>query len=226
MRPFVVRAQVDQNSKLVHETQPQVVRRVMSPRDARLLTEMMVRVTQPGGTGTRARVEPYQVAGKTGTAQKVDQNGSYSQSDFIASFVGFVPADDPKVVVLVKIDTPRGSHYGGVVAGPAFAQIARAALAALGVQKSSPPLTMVKAESPAEQPVSPRPAPDPQKALAAGLIPDLRGLTLRQVLALARHPRLMVRPSGWGRVASQDPAPGLPLKGPVSVRLSPPAGGA
>jgi cell division protein FtsI (penicillin-binding protein 3) len=227
MRPFVVKAHTDRRARLVHETQPQVVRRVMSAREAAILTDMLARVTEEGGTGTQARLPGVATAGKTGTAQKVDPAGGYSRSDYVASFVGFAPAEDPRAVVLVMIDTPRGQHYGGVVAGPAFRAIARAALDALGSGAG-----LLEARSPAPgPPPAPRapqgdfPTVDPERSLALGLAPDLRGLTLREVLAFAHRVQLTVR--GWGRVVAQQPEPGLPVKSSgLTVRLEPAEGGA
>ena len=80
------------------------------------------------GTGTLARIPGYRVAGKTGTAAKPDPRGGYSTSRYVASFVGFAPASRPRIVVLVTVDEPRGAIWGGVVAAPAFQQIAQQAL--------------------------------------------------------------------------------------------------
>jgi cell division protein FtsI/penicillin-binding protein 2 len=77
------------------------------------------------GTGTLAAVPGYQVAGKTGTAAKPDPHGGYSDSRYVASFVGVVPASRPRLVILVSVDEPKGAIWGGVVAAPAFAQIAK-----------------------------------------------------------------------------------------------------
>ncbi|MFZ5586569.1 MAG: penicillin-binding protein [Thermodesulfobacteriota bacterium] len=231
MRPHLVKAVVDQSGHLVRETTPTVVRRVLGEREARQLTQMLEAVTQPGGTGTLARVEPYSVAGKTGTAQKLDPKGGYSQSDYLALFTGFLPAEDPKLAILVLIDTPRGQHYGGVVAGPAWAAIARAALASLEIAPAPPGAVMAKAKAPAAAAPAPPapPAPqDPAPALAAGQAPDLRGHSLRQVLRLAQERRLPIKLSGWGRVARQEPAPGQPLDPAqgLSLTLTPAEGGA
>ena len=77
------------------------------------------------GTGALAAVPGYQVAGKTGTASKVDPDGTYSKSRYVASFVGIVPASRPRLVILVSVDEPRGAIWGGVVAAPAFSEIAK-----------------------------------------------------------------------------------------------------
>lgn len=106
-------------------------RRVLSAKTAQTVRRMMVEVTKDGGTAKKARVPGFEVAGKTGTAQKIDPvTKGYSHELFIASFVGLVPAEDPEVAILVLVDEPKGSIYGGVVAAPAFSEIASAALAA------------------------------------------------------------------------------------------------
>ncbi len=229
MRPFVVRAMSDSSGRLIKETQPQVAGRPLSPGEAKLLTNMMVAVTEPGGTGTAARVPPFKVAGKTGTAQKPAKGGGYSENDYMSSFLGFVPARDPKAVILVVIDTPQGNHYGGVVAGPAWAAIARVTLEALGVhaENPAPQLLQARTASPGPAPAPRQPPHPPQAAPAPGTAPDLGGLTLRQALALAGKRGLVIRASGWGRVVSQWPAAGRPLKGKtLTLKLSPASGGA
>lgn len=101
-------------------------RRIMSPAvDAQVKTMLTGVVADAGATGTAAAIPGYTVAGKTGTGQVADGAGGYSKYNYEATFVGMVPASHPKLVVLVKVDDPRGSIYGGVVAAPAFAQIAK-----------------------------------------------------------------------------------------------------
>jgi cell division protein FtsI (penicillin-binding protein 3) len=102
-------------------------RRVLSRRVSRQLMSMLRDVVIEG-TGTEAEVDGYQVAGKTGTAAKPDPRGGYSNSRYIASFVGIVPASKPRLLVLVTVDEPRGTIWGGVAAAPAFQEIARFAL--------------------------------------------------------------------------------------------------
>jgi cell division protein FtsI/penicillin-binding protein 2 len=107
-------------------------RRIMSPAIDREVKAMLTGVVQ-GGTGTEAAIPGYTVAGKTGTAQKPDGRGGYSSSNFVASFVGMVPASKPRLVVLVEVDEPRGAIWGGTVAAPAFQAIARFDLQYLAV---------------------------------------------------------------------------------------------
>lgn len=104
-------------------------RRIMSPATARHIDRMLRRVVSEHGTGTLATVKGYAVAGKTGTAEKFDRTtGHYSTTDFTSSFVGYSPADNPKLLVAVVVDTPHGVIYGGEVAAPAFEQITQFAL--------------------------------------------------------------------------------------------------
>jgi cell division protein FtsI (penicillin-binding protein 3) len=113
---------------------PALHRRVVSRWIARELTSMLQNVVLDG-TGTLAQIPGYHVAGKTGTAAKPDPRGGYSDSKYVASFVGFAPATHPRVVVLVTVDEPRGAIWGGVVAAPAFKAIAQQTLQYL----SAPP---------------------------------------------------------------------------------------
>jgi cell division protein FtsI (penicillin-binding protein 3) len=113
-------------------------RRIVSPGVARTLVSMLRGVVAEGGTGIEAAVPGYTVAGKTGTAAKPDERGGYSTSRYVASFVGFVPAGTPRLVILVTIDEPRSAIWGGVVAAPAFQQIARFGLQYLEVPPDAP----------------------------------------------------------------------------------------
>lgn len=111
--------------------------RIFSEKATSEMVEMMKLVTEEGGTATKASIPGYKVAGKTGTAQKW-VNGEYSNTYYIASFIGFVPADDPAFVLLVAIDEPKGASYGGVVSAPAFTQIAEKALKYLDIHPTEP----------------------------------------------------------------------------------------
>ena len=102
-------------------------RRVMSAPNAQKVSRMLEGVLQAGGTASEAAIEGYTLAGKTGTAQKAE-NGTYSKTDYVASFIGFAPSRNPRLLVSVMVDEPRGSIYGGEVAAPAFEKIASFAL--------------------------------------------------------------------------------------------------
>jgi cell division protein FtsI (penicillin-binding protein 3) len=118
-------------------------RRIMAPDVNKEIKEMLTDVVV-AGTGTEAAIPGYTVAGKTGTAQKPDGHGGYSGSRFVASFVGMVPATNPRLVVLVMVDEPD-VIWGGVVAAPAFAQIAKFDLQYLEVPPDAPERTALSA---------------------------------------------------------------------------------
>jgi cell division protein FtsI (penicillin-binding protein 3) len=138
MAPLLVRRVLDGRGQTLEEFPPRVRRQVVPQGTARLVADMLTAVTGPGGTGTEAAIDGYVVAGKTGTAQKADYvGGGYARDRWVGSFVGFVPADRPRLVIAVMIDEPVIEHYGGLVAGPVFRRIGEAALRHLGV----PPTT-------------------------------------------------------------------------------------
>jgi cell division protein FtsI/penicillin-binding protein 2 len=121
LRPYVVDAFL-KDGDIRWRAKPQVVRRVVDPSTARRLTKLFVRVVERG-TGQAAAVEGYTVAGKTGTAQKFDRKaGRYAHDRFVASFIGFAPAESPALAMLVLVDEPRGTAYGGTVAAPVFSR--------------------------------------------------------------------------------------------------------
>jgi cell division protein FtsI (penicillin-binding protein 3) len=133
MKPYLVAAVADQNNQTVQSFAPHVVRRVVSESTARKISAILKTVVAEGGTGTQASLQGFSVGGKTGTAKKIGPDGTYSDHDYIASFVGFTPVDNPAITVLVIINEPRKQYYGGVVAAPAFRRIAQETLNYLNV---------------------------------------------------------------------------------------------
>lgn len=133
MRPYVVSEVVNSKGDVVHANRPTPVRQVIRPETARRVRALLERVVEPGGTGWRAQIPGFRVAGKTGTSQKVDPRGGYSATGRVASFIGMVPAAQPRLLILVVVDEPQGVVSGGAVAAPAFQVIARQSLATLGV---------------------------------------------------------------------------------------------
>ena len=222
LRPFVVKRVVAPDGEVVLENEPTAVRRVVSTRSARTTTELLRRVVEhEGGTGTKARLEDFPVAGKTGTAQKVDPSTGVYSSKRIGSFVGFVPADEPRAVILVLIDEPSTSSYGGVVAAPVFRAIAAGVLKRLGVE---PPAPIVLARAPRGAPQKPG-ARRARTAAASSVAetPSFLGLSLREALARAQVSGWDVRVTGTGYVAAQEPMPGTPIVAArrLALRLSP-----
>ncbi len=228
MQPYVVAEIRDEAGQVVERSEPQVEHRVVSAEVAREVSRMMVTVTERGGTGTRAAIDGYKVAGKTGTAQKV-VDGRYSPTARVSTFIGFLPADRPRVAIAVVVDTPgKGSRYGGSVAGPAFKLVAESAMRHLGVpadppepeEEPEPVEAVAQAPEPAPthqvaggSPWSVRPLSDPALALQWAeddqlRVPDLSGLGLRDVLVLFQGSGLELALSGHGRAADQLPPAG------------------
>lgn len=137
MQPYIVQAVTDPNGRLLRNVEPKAVKQVVSTKTARTVRRIMRTVITPGGTGVEAELEGYEVCGKTGTAQKIDENGRYAPNKYVASFVGFAPAQQPALAVLVIVDEPQGTYYGGLVAAPAFKKIIKESLSYLNIAPSS-----------------------------------------------------------------------------------------
>ena len=137
MRPMLVNRLEEPNGKLAVQYEPQPVRRVARPEAIRDIIQALKTVPTIEGTAAQARLDHYTVAGKTGTAQKVE-NGRYVQK-FFASFIGFFPADNPELCISVVMDEPKDGHYGGEVAGPIFHGIAERAANYLNVKPDIAP---------------------------------------------------------------------------------------
>lgn len=127
MRPMLVKRTEAADGRVDESFRPQVQRKVCSLRTARRMTELLRWVVQRG-TGTMVDIPNYAIAGKTGTAHKVIK-GHYSPNNYVSSFVGFVPAENPKYVIYVSLDDPRGIYWGGYTSGPVFKEVAKRVLA-------------------------------------------------------------------------------------------------
>ncbi len=137
MRPYLIKGIRGPYGEILRETSPRVVRRIISPATATTLTDILERVVQKG-TGTNAAIPGYRVAGKTGTSQKLERStGGYSHHKVVASFAGFVPAHAPRLAVLVTIDEPKVGSWGGALAAPIFAEVAKEALHYLEMRPSA-----------------------------------------------------------------------------------------
>ncbi|MDP2689730.1 MAG: penicillin-binding transpeptidase domain-containing protein, partial [Deltaproteobacteria bacterium] len=217
MKPYVVKSVKEPNGAVVSETHPVIVRRVVSEETASLVTEMLIGVTKDG-TGVNAAIGDFEVAGKTGTAQKPDlTNGGYMRGVYLASFMGFVPAHDPRLAILVTIDESQGDYHGGTVAAPAFREIAAQGLSYMGVfphNPASPKVQFVKGPAAGNDAGREKDAERYRNA-----VPDFSGKTIRAVLRLAAERSLDVEIKGSGRAVSQRPAPGqsIPANGRAFV---------
>ncbi|MFO7715702.1 peptidoglycan D,D-transpeptidase FtsI family protein [Desulfosarcina sp.] len=133
MKPLLVREITDRDGRTLERFSPEPVRRVVSSHTAATVRRILKTVISEGGTGVNAAMAGYSVGGKTGTAQKIGDSGTYAKGLYVSSFVGFAPADHPELAILVIVDEPRKQSYGSVVAAPAFRQIALEALNYLNI---------------------------------------------------------------------------------------------
>jgi cell division protein FtsI/penicillin-binding protein 2 len=132
MRPMLVDRLEDSDGKVVARYTPQAVRRTTDEAAAKLTVEALKTVVSPEGTAPKAAMEHYTVAGKTGTAQKVE-HGEYVRK-YVASFIGFFPADNPEICISIVLDEPKEGYYGGQVAGPVFKEVAERAANYLNIR--------------------------------------------------------------------------------------------
>ena len=208
MEPMLIKELRDPSGRVLEQFDPRVDRRIFSPETTRATIDMMVTVTERGGTGTRARVK--------------HENGSYSATDRIGSFVGLIPADAPRFAIVVTVDTPTvGLSYGGVVAGPAFSTIAGEAMRLYNIPPNpellepDPPPVAQAPKPPPPPPVVLLPEAPPERVWTPEgelLTPDLTGLSLRDALATVQGSGLQVAMHGSGRIIQQIPAPGTALR--------------
>jgi cell division protein FtsI (penicillin-binding protein 3) len=225
LEPRLVRAEIRGNRRI--ERPSRVVRQAISAGTAAQLTAIMEAVVEHG-TAKAARLEGYTIAGKTGTAAKLE-NGRYSKSNYNASFIGFVPSRRPAITVLVVLDSPHGKgYYGGAVAAPVFKRIAEAMLRHLGVPPNVDPsgtILLARREDPGSSAVTPAAAhpspaaPRPRPVLTAGLMPDLRGLNARDAARLLAQIGVAARLLGDGLVLDQEIPPGTPIDRGLSCVL-------
>ena len=238
MQPRIVRALLDGNGREVQRFEPKVVRQVISPDTARTLTGMMTRVVSDG-TGHNAAIAGFEVAGKTGTAQKLDPvTRRYSRAPGVLSFVGFAPADDPRIAMLVMLDEPKNEQWGSEAAAPIFAAIGREALRYLHAPpKDTAPVQIVRPE-PGPQPaeatagtvrervrtviatVTPGVAEAGEREPGPGVMPAVVGLSLRQAMETLAPLEVRLEVAGRGVVTAQAPAAGAPLPPGALARLT------
>jgi cell division protein FtsI/penicillin-binding protein 2 len=141
----------DNNGNIVAKYSPQRVRQVVSARAAASLTEALKGVVTREGTAPNAAMNGYTAAGKTGTAQKVE-NGAYVHNKFVASFIGFFPAENPELCIGIILDDPKGGYYGGSAAGPVFKEVAERCASYLNIpseeqEKNPVPETIAKMDA-------------------------------------------------------------------------------
>lgn len=252
LEPVLVKRIADSTGVVLDEPKARVRRAAISPAVAKLMSEMLVSVTEGGGTGVEASVSGFKVAGKTATAQMIDpETGRYNETHYVASFIGFVPADKPRLAIAVAIDEPMaGTYAGGSVAAPVFRRVAEMALGYLGVTPESkedkgkaPASAITQAAAAARQG---DPADEAYKIVAAregdavvaseptkkgrppkqgeAEVPDLTGYPARTAILKASSAGLFPQIEGTGRVLRQEPAAGAVVtKGTIiKIVLEPP----
>ena len=126
-KPYITKEIRDAQGNLVKKNRPIELRRVLQPVTARQMTQILIGVVEQG-SGTKAKIEGVKVAGKTGTAQKAEKGKGYASGKEVMSFMGFLPADDPKIAIIVTLDEPKGARFSGTIAGPVFKRIAEQTL--------------------------------------------------------------------------------------------------
>jgi len=153
MRPMLVSRLEDRSGNVIQRYPPQRVRQVVSESTAKLMVETLKTVVTPEGTAPGAAMKDYIVAGKTGTAQKVE-NGTYAEHKFISSFIGFFPADDPQLCISIVMDEPKEGYYGGQVCGPVFKEVAERCASYLSIPPAENPERPVVATGNSKSPAN------------------------------------------------------------------------
>lgn len=241
MRPYILSKVIAPDGSVVRETEPAPVRRVVSEETAATLTSFLEGVVERG-TATSAKVPGLRIAGKTGTSKRL-VNGKYEGSEYTASFVGFFPADDPRVVCLVMLDKPKGiNYYGGTTSAPIFREIvSRIAASSDGYtlpladgarEDADGPLAAAEAErapAPAKKETAGRRTdgerrPAAAKSSSAGnhrhIVPDVLGFSKRKAISLLKDEKFEPVVDGSGVVVSQHPRPGEPVSSSRVIRLT------
>jgi cell division protein FtsI (penicillin-binding protein 3) len=234
LEPVLVHEVKDGRGETLREGVPHVRREAIPPGIAKMVGEMLTAVTERDGTAPEAAVPGFRVAGKTSTAQKVDPaTGKYSMEKFTAVFVGFVPAERPRLVIAVVLDEPMIGHYGGDLSGPVFRRVAESSLRYLGVTPSASSAklqgvtrsgdvadaTLAAARAPENAPL---PAADPAPSTAAKdavKVPDATGMAMRDAIHVISGAGFVPQVEGTGKLVRQTPSPGTAAAKGSGVRL-------
>jgi cell division protein FtsI/penicillin-binding protein 2 len=221
MKPLLVKEILNSDGEVIERFESEVIEEVVRPKIAKQTIDIMKTVVENEGTGKLARVPGYVVAGKTGTAEKAIAGG-YSKTDTYCTFIGLLPADDPKIAIGITIDTPTiGLAYGGVAAGPPFSKIAGETMVILGIP---PDLSLLK-DNNEEKKLEPDLPPPPPEIIWTEkgeiIMPNLQGLTLRDFLSTLQISNLKINFEGSGRVIEQHPRAGelLTRTDEITVKL-------
>lgn len=200
MKPHIVKSICNADGSVYEETKPEVVRRTIESATDKTLVGLLEQVVASGG-GQKAGVRGYRIAGKTGTAQKIRENGAgYMDGRYIASFCGFAPVEDPQIVVYVMIDDPSGIYYGGQIAAPIASEIFSQLFRYLQIEPSSDPFAGMKDAQAAGQ--DSRPA-----VTGKVVVPDVVGLDASEATMRLESAGLKIQANGRGTAVSQSESP-------------------
>jgi cell division protein FtsI (penicillin-binding protein 3) len=216
MRPYLVKSIVDQRGQAIREFYPHTRRNIFSEATVNEVKKILGGVVEEGGTAPRAAIQGYAVAGKTGTAQKVDPiEKTYSNKKYVAYFGGFTPTDSPEIAILVALDEPKDTPYGGVVAAPVFSDVGGWTLNHLNVVPSVT-TAMVRHDKASKARYKYQLSREVEQVArgyeVSGLVPNVKGLGVREVLKKAKVLGLRVIVKGSGLAVNQSPLPGVPLR--------------
>ena len=211
LQPYIIKEIVAPNGDVIHKGKKKVIRNVISQDTAAKMRRMMEQVVEDGG-GKTAAIKGYRIAGKTGTAEKLAEKGGYEKDKYIASFVGFVPANRPKYAMLVMIDTPQGAFYGSQVCAPIFRDTLQQILVAKGIQPySGEGLPSFEQLEQTDKKAAQTKKSVPQLTLLPEgkiKLPDFKGVDMRHAAGIIRQGRLRLKPHGSGFAYKQEPKAG------------------
>lgn len=222
LQPYIIKKIVAPNGDVVREGEKKVIRQVISKDTAAKMRAMMEQVVIDGG-GKSAAIKGYRIAGKTGTAEKLAEKGGYEKDKYIASFVGFVPADKPKYAMIVMIDDPQGAFYGSQVCAPIFRDTLQQILVAKGIQPiSGEGLPSFEQLEQAETKVLQTEKPASQLTLLPDgkvKLPDFKGVDMRRAAGIVRQGRLRLKPHGSGFAYKQEPKAGSVVEEGATIEI-------
>ncbi|MBA4312293.1 MAG: hypothetical protein C0417_06660 [Chlorobiaceae bacterium] len=213
MKPLLFKKEVDASGTVVRASKPQKIRNVISHSTCETLNQFLEGVVERG-TATQAKVKGVRIAGKTGTSKKLI-DGKYTTGDYIASFVGYFPVEDPQIVCLVMMDKPKGiSYYGGTVSAPVFGAIAEQVITTTDITSRLTPVIASVDSGAVSTEIEKN-----KYMRASNLVPDVRGLSLRKAIETLKTQGLIPIVNGSGIVSTQLPSPGAPKKRGMQITL-------
>ena len=212
LEPHIIDKIVSPEGKLIKDYKREPVRHVIKPEIAKALLLMMETATEDGGTARRTSIDGLRISAKTGTAQKIDpESGRYSDNSFVSSTLSIFPTNNPQIIMYIVIDTPKGDEfYGGRIVTPIIKELTEELVRYLDIPIDTENVIehsgIIKLNS--------------SEALVPGEnIPNLIGLSKREILPLISLPDISVNIKGEGWVIRQDPAPGTKIKKGMTITL-------